>query len=106
MFNVGSSISVLRGLLLFQIRGSRTKALHDKALVNCQYSMATFSTGERKRRPRGDRKSQEMSMHLRQALQAAIRVEVYPRSQIDIFVEVSLWSNCCIRMTVKSLFYA
>ncbi|GFG30193.1 hypothetical protein Cfor_12709 [Coptotermes formosanus] len=71
-----------------EIRGSRTKALHDKALVNCQYSMATFSTGERKRRPRGDRKSQEMSMHLRQALQAAIRVEVYPRSQIDIFVEV------------------
>ncbi|XP_021916028.1 exosome complex component RRP41 isoform X2 [Zootermopsis nevadensis] len=71
-----------------KIRGSRTKSLHDKALVNCQYSMATFSTGERKRRPRGDRKSQEMSMHLRQALQAAIRVEVYPRSQIDIFVEV------------------
>ncbi|KDR24253.1 Exosome complex exonuclease RRP41, partial [Zootermopsis nevadensis] len=71
-----------------EIRGSRTKSLHDKALVNCQYSMATFSTGERKRRPRGDRKSQEMSMHLRQALQAAIRVEVYPRSQIDIFVEV------------------
>jgi len=52
--------------------------------------MATFSTGERKRRPRGDRKSQEMSMHLLQALQAAIRTEVYPRSQIDVFVEV-----CC-----------
>lgn len=61
---------------------------HDEALVNCQYSMATFSTGERKRRPRGDRKSQEISMHLRQALVAAIRTELYPRSQIDIFVEV------------------
>lgn len=71
-----------------EIRGSRTKALHDQALVNCQYSMATFSTGERKRRPRGDRKSQEMSMHLRQALQAAIITKVYPRTQIDIFVEV------------------
>jgi len=105
MLNVGSRISIPRGLLLFQIRGSRTKALHDKALVNCQYSMATFSTGERKRRPRGDRKSQETSMHLRQALQAAIRVEVYPRSQIDVFVEVCLWSDCCIRKTVKSLFY-
>lgn len=78
---------------LFQIRGSRSKALHDKALVNCQYSMATFSTGERKRRPRGDRKSQEMTMHLRQAFQAAIRVEVYPRSQIDIFVEVCFHQN-------------
>ncbi|KAK7793398.1 hypothetical protein R5R35_014305 [Gryllus longicercus] len=71
-----------------EIRGSRTKALHDQALINCQYSMATFSTGERKRRPRGDRKSIEMSIHLRQALQAVIKTELYARSQIDIFVEV------------------
>lgn len=49
--------------------------------------MFKFS-GERKNRPRGDRKSQEMSMHLRQALTAAIKTELYPRSQIDIYVEV------------------
>nr|CAG4638669.1 EOG090X0BHT [Cyclestheria hislopi] len=71
-----------------EIRGSRSKALHDQVLVNCQYSTATFSMGERKRRPRGDRKSQEMSNHLVQTFQAAIRTELYPRSQIDIFVEV------------------
>ncbi|XP_071448299.1 exosome complex component RRP41 [Hetaerina americana] len=71
-----------------EIRGSRTKCLLDQVLVNCQYSMATFSTGERKRRPRGDRKSQEMSSHLRQTFEAAIKTELYPRSQIDIFVEV------------------
>lgn len=47
----------------------------------------TFS-GERKNRPRGDRKSTEMSMHLRQALTAAIKTELYPRSQIDVYVEV------------------
>ena len=50
--------------------------------------MAVFSTGERKKRPRGDRKSQEMSIHLRQTFEAAIKTELYPRSQIDIFVEV------------------
>nr|CAG4650408.1 EOG090X0BHT [Sida crystallina] len=71
-----------------EIRGSKSKALHDQVLVNCQYSTATFSMGERKRRPRGDRKSQEMSNHLAQTFQAAIRTELYPRSQIDIFVEV------------------
>ena len=60
----------------------------DAVLVNCQYSMAVFSTGERKRRPRGDRRSQEMSIHLRQTFEAAIKTELYPRSQIDIFVEV------------------
>lgn len=45
-------------------------------------------SGERKNRPRGDRKSQEMTIHLRQALSAAIKLELYPKSQIDIFIEV------------------
>lgn len=67
---------------------AKNKGSPDGVIVNCQYSMATFSTGERKNRPRGDRKSQEMSMHLRQTLTAAIKTELYPRSQIDIYVEV------------------
>ncbi|KAL6441775.1 hypothetical protein ACFW04_003695 [Cataglyphis niger] len=61
-----------------------------KALINCQYSMAVFSftSGERKRRPRGDWKSQERSAQLRHAMEAIIHLELYPRSQIDVFVEV------------------
>ena len=69
-------------------RDTRLRPHHDKVVVNCQYSMAVFSTGERKRRPRGDRKSMEMSQHLKQTFEATIKVELYPRSQIDIFVEV------------------
>lgn len=72
-----------------QIRGSRARALPDRALVNCQYSSATFSTGERKRRPHGDRKSCEMGLHLRQTFEAAILTQLHPRSQIDIYVQVS-----------------
>ncbi|XP_044264119.1 exosome complex component RRP41-like [Tribolium madens] len=71
-----------------QVRGSRSKAQHDSAVVNCQFSMAVFSTGERKKRPRGDRKSTEISIHLRQALTAAIKIELYPWTQIDVYVEV------------------
>ncbi|KAF4522495.1 hypothetical protein B566_EDAN002580 [Ephemera danica] len=67
---------------------NRSKVMHDKAYINCQFSMATFSTSERKRRPRGDRKSQEMDMHLRQTFETAVRTELYPRSQIDIYIEV------------------
>ena len=60
--------------------------------------MAVFSTGERKKRPRGDRKSQEMSIHLRQTFEAAIKTELYPRSQIDIFVEVlqGIFISCTV----------
>lgn len=60
----------------------------NEVVINCQYSMATFSTAERKNRPRGDRKSQEITLYLRQALRAAIKTELYPRSQIDVYVEV------------------
>nr|XP_040149423.1 exosome complex component RRP41 isoform X1 [Ictidomys tridecemlineatus] len=70
-----------------EIRGSRSRALPDRALVNCQYSSATFSTGERKRRPHGDRKSCEMGLQLRQTFEAAILTQLHPRSQIDIYVQ-------------------
>ncbi|XP_044727371.1 exosome complex component RRP41 isoform X2 [Chrysoperla carnea] len=66
----------------------KSKSQHDVAVINCQYSTAVFSSCDRKRRPRGDRKSTEMSLHLRQALSAVIRTDLYPRSQIDIYFEV------------------
>ncbi|XP_061835870.1 exosome complex component RRP41 [Nerophis lumbriciformis] len=71
-----------------EMRGSRSRTLHDRAVINCQYSMATFSTSERKRRPHGDRKSTEMSLHLKQTFEAAVLTQLYPRSQIDIYVKI------------------
>lgn len=72
------------------MRGSRSRMRHDRAVINCQYSMATFSTAERKRRPHGDRKSTEMSLHLKQTFEAAVMTQLYPRSQIDIYVKVNV----------------
>lgn len=75
-----------------QPRGSigRSTSKVTKGIVNCQYSMAVFSlsSGERKRKPRGDRKSQEKSLQLKHAMEAIIHLELYPRSQIDIYIEV------------------
>ncbi|CAK9820911.1 Exosome complex component RRP41 [Anthophora plagiata] len=75
-----------------QPRGSTGRSTSNvtKGIVNCQYSMAVFSlsSGERKRKPRGDRKSQERSLQLKHAMEAIIHLELYPRSQIDIYVEV------------------
>ncbi|XP_060519323.1 exosome complex component RRP41 isoform X2 [Cylas formicarius] len=70
-----------------QVR-NRSKAQHDTCIINTQFSMAVFSTNERKKRPRGDRKSTELSIHLQQALQAVVLTELYPWSQIDVYVEV------------------
>ncbi|KAF6038136.1 EXOSC4 [Bugula neritina] len=88
-----------------EVTGAKSKALHDRVLVNCQYSMATFSTGERKRRPRGDRKSIEMTLHMQQTFEAAILTQLYPKSQIDIFVEVlqSDGGNYCASINAATL---
>lgn len=62
--------------------------MHDKATINCQYSVATFSGTERKNRPHGDWKTTEMTMFLKQTFEAVILTEKFPKSQIDIYVEV------------------
>ncbi|KAL9703719.1 hypothetical protein quinque_007237 [Culex quinquefasciatus] len=81
------------------------KSNHEECVVNCQYSMATFSTGERKKRPRGDRKSQEMTIHLQQALSAAIKTDLYPKSQIDVYIEVLMadGGNYCASVNAATL---
>ncbi|XP_064394974.1 exosome complex component RRP41-like [Halichondria panicea] len=66
----------------------RSQALHDRVYINCEYSMATFSTSERKRRPKGDRLSIEISQALRQTFEAAVLTELFPQSKIDIYVQV------------------
>eukprot|EP01130_Rhizamoeba_saxonica_P006213 TRINITY_DN246_c0_g1_i1.p1 TRINITY_DN246_c0_g1~~TRINITY_DN246_c0_g1_i1.p1 ORF type:complete len:256 (-),score=45.36 TRINITY_DN246_c0_g1_i1:82-819(-) len=66
----------------------RSKMHHDKAIINCEYSMATFSTGERKVRSKGDRRSVEISLIIRQVFESTVLVNLFPRSQIDIYVQI------------------
>eukprot|EP00899_Mesostigma_viride_P013707 jgi/Mesvir1/22337/Mv19738-RA.1 len=67
---------------------NRGSMKQDRAVVRCEYSMAPFSTGERRTRGKSDRRSMELSMVIRQTMEAAIITELMPRSQIDIFVHV------------------
>lgn len=46
-------------------------------------------TGERRRRGKQDRRSAEISLVIRGSLEQTIMVELLPRSQIDIYVQVS-----------------
>ncbi|EOX95793.1 3'-5'-exoribonuclease family protein isoform 1 [Theobroma cacao] len=67
---------------------NRSQQISDQALVRCEYSMANFSTGDRMRKPKGDRRSTEISLVIRQTMEACILTHLMPRSQIDIFVQV------------------
>ncbi|MEN6293212.1 MAG: exosome complex exonuclease Rrp41 [Methanobacterium sp.] len=59
----------------------------DMAVIRCRYNMAPFSVGERKR-PGPDRRSVEISKITADALRPAIFLEKFPRSTIDVFIEI------------------
>lgn len=58
-----------------------------RAIVRYRYNMASFSVEDRKR-PGPDRRSQELSKVSREALEPVILTSFFPRSVIDVFVEV------------------
>ncbi len=59
----------------------------NKAIVRVEYTMAPFSTKDRIS-PKFSRRSQEISEILTRAFEAAIFTDLYPETEIDIFVQV------------------
>jgi exosome complex component RRP41 len=62
-------------------------ALADRAVVRCRYHMAPFSTDERKS-PAPSRRELELSKVIRESLEPSIMSEYFPRSTIDLYIEV------------------
>ena len=58
-----------------------------RALVQCHYNMAAFSVDDRKR-PGPDRRSQEISKIISEALTNVVFTEYFPRASIDVYIEV------------------
>jgi len=82
----------------------RHLALPDKALLRCRYHMAPFSVEERKS-PAPSRREVELSKVIRESLEPAIFLEKFPRTSIDIFIEVlqADGGTRCAGITVASL---
>ncbi len=59
----------------------------NKAIVRARYNMASFSVDERKK-PGPDRRSVELSKVISEALESVIFTERFPRTTIDVFIEV------------------
>lgn len=64
----------------------RSKVNPEKAVINCKYNMSTFSKTTRKNLPKGDYRSIEISNNLTQIFDSAILTELYPHSQVDIYL--------------------
>ncbi|KAF8579986.1 ribosomal protein S5 domain 2-like protein [Ramaria rubella] len=66
----------------------RSLTLHDRAVVNVEVAISPFSSGERRRRGRGDKRILEFAAAIKATFEPVIQTHLYPRSQIDIFVQV------------------
>jgi exosome complex component RRP41 len=62
-------------------------SLQDRMLLRCRYHMAPFSVQERKS-PAPSRREVELSKVIRESLEPSIFMEYYPRTALDVFVEV------------------
>jgi len=79
-------------------------ALPDRTVLRCRYHMAPFSVQERKS-PAPSRRDIELSKVIRESLEPAIFLEYYPRTGIDIFVEIlqADGGTRCASITAASL---
>jgi exosome complex component RRP41 len=78
-------------------------ALPDRMVLRCRYHMAPFSVQERKS-PAPSRREVELSKVIREALEPSIFLEYYPRTGIDVFIEVlqADGSTRCASITAAS----
>ena len=76
----------------------------DRAILRCRYHMAPFSVEERKS-PAPSRREMELSKVIREALEPTIFLEQYPRTSIDLFIEVlqADGGTRCASVTAASL---
>ncbi len=59
----------------------------DRMVLRCRYHMAPFSVQERKS-PAPSRREVELSKVIRESLEPALFLDLYPRTGIDVFIEV------------------
>jgi exosome complex component RRP41 len=79
-------------------------SLPDRMVLRCRYHMAPFSVQERKS-PAPSRREVELSKVIRESLEPSVFVEYYPRTGIDLFIEVlqADGGTRCASITAASL---
>ncbi len=79
-------------------------SLPDRMVLRCRYHMAPFSVQERKS-PAPSRREIELSKVIREALEPSVFVEYYPRTGVDVFIEVlqADGGTRCASITAASL---
>ncbi|KAG8990193.1 Exosome non-catalytic core component [Tulasnella sp. 427] len=67
---------------------SRANTLFDRAVLSVNVDIPVFSGGQGGKRGRNDKRVLEFTSAIKQTFEPIIQTQLYPRSQIDIFVQV------------------
>jgi exosome complex component RRP41 len=86
MFRIGNTVAIA-GVYGPKEMHPRREEKPDRAVVKVVYDMYSFSVSERKR-PGPDRRSNELCMVIRNALEPAIMTTNYPKCAIEIYVSI------------------
>jgi exosome complex component RRP41 len=78
-------LAIVKGPHEMQRRGDM---LHDKGVINCEYEVAPFAGTERKSVRSSDRRSLEVALCIQEVFSAAVILELYPRSQINVYLHL------------------
>ncbi|KAI0951564.1 hypothetical protein AcW1_008579 [Taiwanofungus camphoratus] len=85
----------------------RSQTLHDRAVLNVEMMVLPFSTGERRKRSRADRRILELAATIKSTFEPVVHTHLYPRSQIDVVVQVLQQDggllHACINATTLAL---
>ncbi|KAH9942786.1 ribosomal protein S5 domain 2-type protein [Amylocystis lapponica] len=85
----------------------RSQTMHDRANINVEVNVLPFSTGERRKRSRADRRILELASTIKATFEPVVQTALYPRSQIDIYVQVLQQDGgllqACINATTLAL---
>jgi len=86
MFRMGSTVAIAGVFGPRRVFPKHQEEV-DRAILRTRYSMAPFATAERGR-PGPSRRSQEISMVTRMALTPVVFLEEFPKTAIDVHIEV------------------
>ncbi|KAJ1674780.1 Exosome non-catalytic core component [Spiromyces aspiralis] len=66
----------------------KSQAIFDRAFINVEFNIAPFSTNERRKRSKSDKRLLEVSSFIKQTFEPVVMTTLYPRSQIDIYLHL------------------
>ena len=103
MFKMGNTVAIA-GVVGPREMIPRHARNADKAVLRCYYYLGSFSVTERAR-PGPNRRSIELSMKIKEALEPVINLEKFPNSVIDVYIYITQADagTRCVALNAASL---